>query len=160
MDPDLEAAMVASLADTGGRERTNLANAMLAQLRPIQPFEGDPFGLCPEPVNGDGFCFFRGIAEQVNLPNVHDVDVRLLAACAFARVACTVQRDLIDDSDEEKLQRRAYISQIPEYMHAARMGALDTFDFHVLDKMEGVLKRDLSLERRYPAVGNSWVCVT
>mgnify|MGYP003333432156 CR=1 FL=1 len=152
MDPDLEAAIVASLSDTAGRERTNLANAMLGQLRPVQPFEGDPFSLCLEHVHGDGFCFFRGIAGQVNLPNVDDVDVRLLAALAFAEVACTAQRDLIDDGEKEKLQRRECISQIPEYVHAARTGALDAFDFHVLDKMEGVLKADLSLERRYASL--------
>ena len=75
--------------------------------------------------------------------------MRLLAACAFAEVARTGSRDLLDDTDEDKADWQEGIHQIPEYQHAVWMELLDTFDIHILDKMEGVLKGDLSTSRRY-----------
>ena len=78
--------------------------------------------------------------------------MRLFAACVFSQVALTVPRDFIDDTDEEMAERRKDIDQIPEYQHAACMGVLDTFDIHILDKMEGVLKGDLSKSRRYASL--------
>ena len=67
-------------------------------------------------------------------------------------MALTGSRDLLDDTDEEKAERREDIHQIPEYQHAAWMGILDTFDIHILDKMEGVLKGDLSKSGRYASM--------
>ena len=106
MDPEMEAAMAASLADDHALEKEELANEMLAQLNPIQPSEGNPFRLRQDQVDGDGFCCCRCIAAQANLSNVDDVDVRLLAACAFAQVALTVPRHFIDDTRAGIAERR------------------------------------------------------
>ena len=56
MDPEMEAAMAASLADDHALEKEELANEMLAQLNPIQPSEGNPSRFRQDKVDGDGFC--------------------------------------------------------------------------------------------------------
>ena len=63
-------------------------------------------------------------------------------------------RDFIDDTDEEMAERRKYIDQIPEYHDAACMGVLNTFDIHILDKMEGLLKGGSAKSRRYALRGS------
>ena len=45
IDLDIEAAMAASLAANHALEKEELANEMLAQLKPIHPSEGNPFRL-------------------------------------------------------------------------------------------------------------------
>ena len=59
---------------------------------------------------------------------------------------------LIDDDNNEKTERQTAMQQIPEYQYAMNNGLLDSFDIHILDKMEGVLKRDLSNTRRYASL--------
>ena len=77
--------------------------------------------------------------------------MHLLAACACMEVARNKER-LIDDDNNEKTERQTAMQQIPEYQYAMNNGLLDSFDIHILDKMEGVLKRDLSNTRRYASL--------
>ena len=97
----LEAARVASLSMPAGLERTEAANHMLASFGAVTQSEGEPFTLCVEPLRGDGFCFFRGVAAQMNLPDENSIGVQRLAACAFGEVAQQEDRQLIDISAEE-----------------------------------------------------------
>ena len=151
IEHDIEIALKASLHDDHASQKHVLANHMLNQLHRIQQPNGTSFKLCQRDINGDGFCFFRCIAEQTNLSTADDVYMHLLAACAFMEVARNKER-LIDDDNNEKTERQTAMQQIPEYQYAMNNGLLDSFDIHILDQMEGVLKRDLSNTRRYASL--------
>ena len=64
-------------------QREYLANIMLQELKPIQMPDGVKIQLCQNNMIEDGFCFFRCVAAQANLPNINNLDVLRLAACAF-----------------------------------------------------------------------------
>ena len=78
IDPDMKAAMAASLADSPALEQKALANDMLAQLSLIQPSEGDPFRLRQDKVKGDGFCFLF-VASQ----RKRTYQMQMISACAY-----------------------------------------------------------------------------
>ena len=147
-DQDFEKAMIASLEDPTAVQRDELANRMLNQLDCIQQSHNKPFKLCLSKNRGDGLCFFRCIAEQANLSNEDDVQVRLLAAYTFIEVARDTNRNA-DENIDESFERLAELQGISEYQYAIENDLLDTFDLYNLDKIEGVLKRNLSLNRRY-----------
>ena len=110
-DQDFEKAMIASLEDPTAVQRDELANRMLNQLDWIQQSHNKSFKLCLSKIRGDGLCFFRCIAEQANLSNEDDVQVRLLAAYTFIEVARDTNRNA-DENIDESFERLAELQGI------------------------------------------------
>ena len=100
-DAAIASALAASLCEPAGFERTETANHMLASFGAVTQSEGEPFKLCIERLLGDGFCFFRGVAAQMNLPDLDSRGVQRLAACAFGEIAQQEDRHMIDICAED-----------------------------------------------------------
>ena len=98
---DMQAALVASMAEPAAARRVATANDMLACVGLVSPNDGNSFSMCVDHVKGDGFCFFRELAAQLNLPNNEDADVYRLAACAFCSMFQETERYNIDSQDDE-----------------------------------------------------------
>ena len=145
-DSELQEAFALSLLDDPARDRCARANAVLQHLGHVRCGES-AFALSVDPVMGDGFCWYRCLTTQANLHNDSDCDVELLAAYALAALAQSPERRYSNDSAEEGAARRRCLLAIHEYTGVVH--ELDDFDIYILDKMEGVMQKDMSQERRY-----------
>ena len=99
-----------------------------------------------EPTLGDGWCFFRGVLRQLDLPQLSD-----LREVAFTALLAIVKRQadyfVFFAADEYTEERRASLQGITEY--AAMLPRASNLDVYLLDMFEGLFVGDVSRERRY-----------
>jgi hypothetical protein len=150
LDPEMEFALQLSKTETHGarlqQARLEQANAMLLSEGALCDTAGHRGNVQVFPIPGDGWCFFRACLHQLKLDGISDF--RVLACLALTMLAQRKEEfHAYVGDDAEMPARREALAHICDY--AVSLDRLDPFDIYVLDKFEGVLTNDCSMERRY-----------
>ena len=150
LDPEMEFALQLSKTETQGarlqQARLEQASAMLLSEGALCDTAGHRGNVEVFPIPGDGWCFFRACLHQLKLDGISDF--RVLACLALTMLAQRKEEfHAYVGDDAEMPARREALAHICDY--AVSLDRLDPFDIYVLDKFEGVLTNDCSMERRY-----------